>query len=73
MTKYKLKEHNCPIEGKMMCEVNAKCNWCGKFITARTNQTVRDSKGRYIKLTVLNKFKYFCNFFSLKIEEAVVE
>jgi hypothetical protein len=36
---------------------------------ARTNQKVRDSKGRYIKLTVLNKFKYFCNFFSLKIEK----
>ncbi len=31
----KLKEHNCPVEGKMMCEVNAECNWCGKFITAR--------------------------------------
>ena len=36
---------------------------------ARTNQKVRDSKGRYIKLTVLNKFKYFCKYFSLKIEK----
>ena len=36
---------------------------------ARTNQTARDSKGSYIKLTVLNKFKYFCNYFSLKIEK----
>ncbi len=36
---------------------------------ARTNQTVRDSKGRYIKLTMLNKIKYFCNHFSLKIEK----
>ena len=36
---------------------------------ARTNQKVRDSKGRYIKLTVLNKFKYFCNYFMTKIEK----
>jgi len=36
---------------------------------ARTNQTVRDSKGRYIKLTILNKVKYFCNFFISKIEK----
>jgi hypothetical protein len=36
---------------------------------ARTNQAVRDSKGRYIKVTMLNKFKYFCNFLSLKIEK----
>ncbi len=36
---------------------------------ARTNQKVRDSKGRYIKLSILNKFKYFCNYFSLKIEK----
>ena len=38
---------------------------------ARTNQKVRDSKGRYIKLTVLNKVKYFCNKFMLKIEQWV--
>jgi len=36
---------------------------------ARTNQTVRDSRGRYIKLTILNKVKYFCNFFISKIEK----
>ena len=36
---------------------------------ARTNQTVRDSKGRYIKLTILNKIKYFCNAVMTKIEK----
>ena len=36
---------------------------------ARTNQTIRDSKGRYIKLTVLNKIKYFCNAFMARIEK----
>jgi len=36
---------------------------------ARTNQKVRDSRGRYIKLTILNKIKYFCNFFITKIEK----
>ena len=36
---------------------------------ARTNQTARDSKGRYIKLTVLNKFKYFCNAMMTRIEK----
>ena len=36
---------------------------------ARTNQKVRDKHGRYIKLSILNKFKYFCNYFSLKIEK----
>ena len=35
---------------------------------ARTNQTVRDSKGRYVKLTILNKIKYFCNMFMSRIE-----
>jgi len=34
----------------------------------RTNQTIRDAKGRYIKLTILNKIKYFCNIVILKIE-----
>jgi len=36
---------------------------------ARTNQKVRDGRGRYIKLTILNKIKYFCNFFITKIEK----
>ena len=36
---------------------------------ARTNQTVRDSKGQYVKLTVLNKIKYFCNVIMTKIEK----
>jgi len=35
---------------------------------ARTNQKVRDSKGRYIKLTLLNKVKYFCNAMMTRIE-----
>jgi len=35
---------------------------------ARTNQKVRASKGRYIKLTILNKFKYFCNRIMLKLD-----
>ena len=38
---------------------------------ARTNQTIRDAKGRYIKLTMLNKIKYFCNMFMTKIEKWV--
>jgi len=36
---------------------------------ARTNQTVRNSKGQYVKLTVLNKIKYFCNVIMAKIEK----
>jgi hypothetical protein len=36
---------------------------------ARTNQTARNDKGQYIKLTVLTKVKYFCNFFITKIEK----
>ena len=36
---------------------------------ARTNQKVRDSKGRYIKLTLLNKFKYFCNKIMLRLDK----
>jgi len=36
---------------------------------ARTNQTVRNSKGQYVKLTILNKVKYFCNFFMTKIDK----
>ena len=35
---------------------------------ARTNQTARDSKGRYIKLTVLNKVKSICNRIMLKLD-----
>jgi len=36
---------------------------------ARTNQTARDSKGRYIKVTILNKVKYFCNKFMMRIDK----
>ena len=36
---------------------------------ARTDQKVRNSKGQYVKLTILNKLKYFCNFFMIKIEK----
>jgi len=36
---------------------------------ARTAQNFRDRKGRYIKVTILNKVKYFCNFFITKIEK----
>ena len=36
---------------------------------ARTNQKVRDSKGRYIKLTILNKAKYFCNKIMLRLDK----
>ena len=35
---------------------------------ARTTQNLRDSKGRYIKLTILSKLKLFCNKFMLKVE-----
>jgi hypothetical protein len=35
---------------------------------ARTNQKVRDSKGRYIKLTVLNQVKSICNRIMLKLD-----
>jgi len=36
---------------------------------ARTDQKVRNNKGQYMKLTILNKLKYFCNFFMTKIEK----
>jgi hypothetical protein len=36
---------------------------------ARTNQKVRDSKGRYIKLTVLNKAKSFCGVVAGKLDK----
>jgi hypothetical protein len=36
---------------------------------ARTNQTVRDKRGRYIKLTLLNKIKYMCNMFMTKLDK----
>ena len=36
---------------------------------ARTNQKARDSKGRYIKLTILNKVKYMCNIFMTKLDK----
>jgi hypothetical protein len=35
---------------------------------ARTNQKVRDSKGRYLKLTVLNQVKSICNRIMLKLD-----
>jgi len=35
---------------------------------ARTNQKVRDSKGRYIKVTLLTKIKSICNRFITKLE-----
>ncbi len=36
---------------------------------ARTNQAVRDSKGRYIKLNLLNKIKYMCNMMMTKLDK----
>jgi len=36
---------------------------------ARTNQKVRDSKERYIKLTMLNKIKAACGVFSAKLDK----
>jgi len=36
---------------------------------ARTNQKVRDKNGRYIKVTILNKVKYFCNKFMMRIDK----
>jgi len=35
---------------------------------ARTNQKVRDSKGRYLKITVLNQVKLMCNRAMLKLD-----
>ena len=35
---------------------------------ARTNQKTRDSKGRYIKVNVLNKVKSVCNRVMLKLD-----
>ena len=35
---------------------------------ARTNQKTRNAKGQYVKLTILNKFKYFCNAMMTRIE-----
>jgi len=35
---------------------------------ARTNQKVRDSKGRYLKLTLLNQVKSICNRIMLKLD-----
>ena len=35
---------------------------------ARTNQKVRDSKGRYLKITVLNQVKLMCNRVMLKLD-----
>jgi len=36
---------------------------------ARTTQYMRNGKGQYIKITILNKLKYFCNFFMTKLEK----
>lgn len=36
---------------------------------ARINQRVRNSKGQYVKLTVLNKVKYFCNAVMSKLDK----
>jgi hypothetical protein len=36
---------------------------------ARTAQNFRDRKGRYIKVTVLNKIKLFCNIVISKLEK----
>ena len=36
---------------------------------ARIMQHMRNAKGRYVKITVLNKVKYFCNKFMLKIDQ----
>jgi len=36
---------------------------------ARKNQAVRDSHGRYIKVTVLTKIKAMCNSFITKLEK----
>jgi hypothetical protein len=36
---------------------------------ARTTQNFRDRKGRYIKITVLNKIKLFCNTVITKLEK----
>jgi len=35
---------------------------------ARTSQDIRDSKGRYIKITVLIKLKEFCNRLMLTLD-----
>jgi len=36
---------------------------------ARTAQDIRDSKGRYIRVTLLKKIKSICNRFLNKIDE----
>jgi len=36
---------------------------------ARTNQKTRNAKGQYVKLTILNKVKYFCNKFMMRIDK----
>ena len=38
---------------------------------ARISQDKRDSRGRYIKITLLTKLKRFCNFFMIKVEKWV--
>jgi len=34
----------------------------------RTGKIIRGRNGRFLKVTILNKIKYFCNFFMTKIE-----
>jgi len=36
---------------------------------ARKGLLIRGKNGQYIKESVLNKMKYFCNFFMTKIEK----
>ena len=35
---------------------------------ARTDQKTRDNKGRYLKITILNKVKSVCNRIMLKLD-----
>jgi hypothetical protein len=35
----------------------------------RTGKIIRDRNGRFLKVTILNKIKYFCNFFMAKIDK----
>jgi len=36
---------------------------------ARKTQGMRDGKGRYVKITILNKIRYFCNIINLWLEK----
>jgi len=44
-----LLDHNCPVQGLMMIEVNKPCNWCGKLddpdiIKQRNKRGVENAK-----------------------------